>query len=414
MSPSTVLTEEASLSLYHLLDPETQACPYPLYRRLQEQDPVHWDAYLHAWVVSWYEDVVTVLRTCSAARSPRAEHLSELGLAELNPIAQLMVRQMLFMDPPEHTRRRALAAAAFTPARVAALQSHIQEITDRLLDRVLPRGRMDVIADLANLLPAMVTAEMMGVPVADCGRLKKLSADFSEMLGNFQHNPGRTKRMLEVVEELTSYFRARMKELESQPRGGVVHALMTAEVDGERLTEEEVIANAIITMTGGQETTTNLIGNGLLALLQNPGQLARLRADLSHLPDAIEELLRYESPIQHTTRLASEDFELHGKRIRKRQAVIALLGAANRDPARFVEPDSLDLMRRDNRHLAFGWANHYCFGAPLARLEGQIAFSSLLRRLKNLTLVPEPLAWRPIMIFRGLERLPVSFQPDGV
>ena len=414
MSAAIAANEEASLSLYQLLDPETRACPYPLYRRLQEQDPVHWDVYLHAWVVTRYEDVVTVLRTCSAARSPRAEHLSELGLAELNPIAQLMVRQMLFMDPPEHTRLRALAAAAFTPSRVAALQSHIQEITDTLLDRVLPLGRMDVIAELANLLPAMVTAEMMGVPVADCGRLKTLSTDFSEMLGNFQHNPGRTKRMLEVVEELTSYFRARMKELERQPRAGVVHALMTAEVNGERLTEEEVIANAIITMTGGQETTTNLIGNGLLILLQNPEQLAQLRADLSLLPDAIEELLRCESPIQHTTRLAPDDLELQGKRIRKRQAVIAVLGAANRDPARFVEPDSLDIRRRNNHHVAFGWANHHCFGAPLARLEGQIAFSSILRRLKTMTLDPEPLVWRPNIIFRGLERLPVSFQPEGV
>jgi pimeloyl-[acyl-carrier protein] synthase len=401
----------APLSLFHLLDPETRAHPYPLYHRLREQDPVHWDPYLHAWIVTRYDDVVTVLKEFSAARSPTPEQLTAFGLAELNPIAQVMVRQMLFMDPPGHTRLRALAAAAFTPARVEALRQHIQEITEVLMDRVLSAGRMDVIADVANLLPATVTAELMGVPVEDRDQLKEWSIDFSEMLGNFQHNPGRTRRMLQVVEEMTSYYRARIREQEIQPRAGVVHALMTAEVNGDRLTEDEVIANSIITMTGGQETTTNLIGNGLLALLQNPDQMERLRGDSNLLPSAIEELLRYESPIQYTTRLAPEDVELRGRLIRKRQAVIAVLGAANHDPARFPDPDHLDLTRKDNRHLAFGWASHYCFGAPLARVEAQIAFSSMLRRMEDLKLDPVPLVWRHNMIFRGLERLSVTFRP---
>src|SRR5579864_5522019 len=165
---------------------------------------------------------------------------------------------------------------------------------------------------------------------------------------------------------MTAYYRARIREQERHPRDGVVHALMTAEIDGDRLSEEEVIANAIITMTGGQETTTNLIGNGLLSLLKNQQELSRLRNDFSLMPSAIEELLRFESPIQYTTRLAPEDVELRGKLIRKRQAVIAVLGAANHDPERFADPDRLDLARKDNRHLAFGWASHYCFGAPLA------------------------------------------------
>src|SRR6266568_5465856 len=404
---------DASLSLYHLLDPETRACPYPLYHRLRERDPVHWDAYLHAWVVTRYDDVVTVLQRFSAARSPTPEQLTAIGLTELNPIAQVLIRQMLFMDPPGHTRLRALAAAAFTPARVEALRQHIQEITDSLIDTVLPQGRMEVIADLANLLPATVTAELMGVPVADRDQLKEWSIDFSEMLGNFQHNPGRTPRMLQVVEEMTSYYRARMKELEHNPKAGVVHALMSAEVNGDRLTEEEVIANSIITMTGGQETTTNLIGNGLLSLLRNPGELARLRADPSLLPSAIEELLRYESPIQYTTRLAPADVELGGKLIRRRQAVVALMGAANRDPEAFPDPDRLDITRRDNRHLAFGWAAHYCFGAPLARLEGQLALSAILRRLPNVALEPVRLVWRPNMAFRGLEALPVTWEKEA-
>jgi len=401
---------DPSLSLYHLLDPAVLANPYALYRRLQTEDPVHWDPYLHAWVVSSYADAVSVLQRFSAVRTPTPEQLTALGLSELNPIARVLVNQMLFMDPPSHTRLRALAAAAFTPARAEALRSHIQEIMDGLIDAVLPKGRMDLIADLADLLPATVTAELMGVPVADRDQLKRWSKDFSEMLGNFQHNPGRGALMLKTIEEMTAYFRARLREQERQPREGVIHALMSAEIDGDRLSEAEVIANSIITMTGGQETTTNLIGNGLLSLLRNPGELARLRSDPSLLPSAIEELLRYESPIQYTTRLAPADVDLGGKLIRKRQAVIALMGAANRDPVQFADPDHLDITRQDNRHLAFAWAAHYCFGAPLARVEGQVAFSTILRRLPNLALEPASLVWRRNMAFRGLEALPVAWE----
>ncbi len=410
LSPD-VAASDPSLSLYHLLDPDVLADPYPLYRRLRTEDPVHWDPYLHAWVVSRYADVVKVLQRFSAERTPPPEQLTSLGLSELNPIAQVLVRQMLFMDAPSHTRLRALAAAAFTPSRAEALRSHIQDIVDGLIDAVLSRGRMDVISDLADVLPATVTAELMGVPVADRDQLKAWSKDFSEMLGNFQHNPGRGALMLKTIEEMTAYFRARLREQERQPREGVIQALMSAEIDGDRLSEEEVIANSIITMTGGQETTTNLIGNGLLSLLRNPGELELLRADPALLPSAVEELLRYESPIQYTTRLAPGDVELGGKPVRRRQAVVVLMGAANRDPEHFPDADRLDIRRRDDRHLAFGWAAHYCFGAPLARIEGQIAFSTILSRLPDLALEPGPLVWRRNMAFRGLEALPVVWEP---
>jgi cytochrome P450 len=402
--------QDAALSLYQRLDPGVLANPYPLYHRLRREDPVHWDPYLHAWVVTRYKDVTAVLQRFSAERMPTPAQLTSLGLAELNPVAEVLVRQMIFMDPPNHTRLRALAAAAFTPARAEAIRLHIQEITDELIDGVIEKGRMDVIADFADLLPATVTAELMGVPVSDRDQLKTWSKDFSEMLGNFQHNPGRAALMLETVEKMTAYFRERMREQVRHPREGVVHALMSAEIDGDRLSEEEIIANCVITMTGGQETTTNLIGNGLLALLQNPKELARLQADPALLHAAVEELLRYESPIQHTARLAPADAELGGKMIRKRDAVIAVIGAANHDPERFPDPDRLNITRTDNRHLAFGWAGHYCFGAPLARVEGQIAFSTVFRRLRHLRLDPVPLAWRHNMVFRGLERLPIAFE----
>jgi cytochrome P450 len=401
---------DPELSLYHLLEPAVLANPYPLYRRLQSEDPVHWDPFLHLWVVTGYRDVVRVLNEFSANRTPTPEQLTALGLSALNPIAEVMVKQMLFMDAAGHSRLRSLASQAFTPHRVERLRAHIQDVTDRLLDRVISARRMDVIADLAEPLPCIVTAEMLGVPVEDHPQLKVWSRDFAEMLGNFQHHPDRAALILGSVEAATAYFRARIRERSGRAADGLVGALMNAEQQGDRLSEDEIIANCIITMVGGQETTTNLIGNGVLSLLRHPTEMERLRADSSLIPSAIEELLRYESPTQHTARLAPADVELGGQRIRARQAVIAVMGAANRDPERFPDPDRLDVARRDNRHVAFGWGPHFCFGAALARIEGKIAFETMLRRLPGLTLIePERLRWRANLALRGLTALPVSF-----
>ena len=400
---------DPTLSLYHLLDPEVLANPYPLFRRLRTEDPVHWDPFLHTWVVTRYADVVEVLHHYSADRTPTPEQLSSMGLSELGPIAELMVKQMLFMDAPAHTRLRSLAAAAFTPARVEVLRAHIQEIMDDLVDAVEDKGRMDVIADVGYPLPAIVTAEMLGVPAADRDQLKAWSADFAEMLGNFQHNPDRVPRVRKSTEEMMDYFRDAVRQQRTHPREGLIHSFLTAEIEGDRLSEEEIVANTIVTMVGGQETTTNLIGNGVLSLLRNPDQLEALRADLSLVPSAVEELLRYESPSQHTARMAPCDTELGGKKIRKRQAVIAVMAAANRDPERFPDPDRLDITRPDNRHVAFAWGPHFCFGAPLARIEGQIAIKTLLRRLPGLSLEPGRLVWRTNLGLRGLTALPVTF-----
>jgi cytochrome P450 len=403
------VSTEPPLSLYHLLDPDVLANPYPLYKRLRSEDPVHWDPYLHAWVVTRYADVVEVLRRFSAERTHTPEKLALLGMEELTPIARVMVRQMLFLDPPQHTRVRRLAAAAFTPRRVAVLRSHIEEIANSLLDAVSARGEMDVMEDLAAPLPAIVTAEMLGVPVEDHRKLKDWSQDFAEMLGNFQHNPGRAARVARSLEAMTAYFQDAVRSQATHPTEGLVNALTTAEVDGDRFTEEEVVANVIVTMVGGQETTTNLIGNGLLTLLRHPEEMEQLRRDPTLIETAVEELLRYESPSQHTARLAPDDVELGGRLIKRGQAVMAVMGAGNRDPERFPDPDRLDLARADNRHLAFGWASHFCFGAPLARIEGQIAFSALLRRLPHLQLVPGPITWRANLGLRGLTALPVTF-----
>ncbi|HYK10703.1 MAG TPA: cytochrome P450 [Gemmatimonadales bacterium] len=409
-SPSAVAAEAtAALSLHRLMDPEVLANPYPLFHRLRSEDPVHWDPFLHCWVVTRYEDVQRVLHTFTAARTPTPEQLERMGLERIAPLARIMVRQMLFLDPPDHTRLRRLASTAFTPRRVEGLRSHIRDIANRLVDAVIGSGRMNVIANLAAPLPAIVTAELFGVPSEDHDMLKDWSADFAEMLGNFQHNPDRFARALAAAEGMSAYFQEQIIEHRRQPRDGLISALIEAEVDGSSLTPDELVANLIVTMVGGQETTTNLIGNGLLSLLRWPDEFARLKGDPGLMVSAVEELLRFEAPSQHTARLAPEDLEIGGKPIKKRQAVIAVMAAANRDPERFPEPDRLDLARTDNRHMSFGWGPHFCFGAPLARLEGQIVFETVLTRMKDLELESGRLEWRTNLGLRGLTALPVRF-----
>jgi len=406
---ATQPASDPSLSLYRLLDPAVLADPYPLYARLREEDPVHWDQFLHCWVVTRYADVHQVLHSFSADRTPSPESMRALGLGHIEPIAAVMVKQMLFHDAPSHTRLRKLCSTAFTPRRVELLEGRIVEIANALLDRVVAQGSMDVIADFAAPFPAIVTAHLLGVPEADHAQLKAWSADFAEMLGNFQHNPERVGQVLKSVADMTAYFRSAIHEEQRALGDGLIRSLVEAEVDGNRLTEEEVIANTIVTMVGGQETTTNLIGNGLLTLLAQPDKLAQFRDRPEIAETALEELLRFETPSQHTGRICREDTVMGGRLIRKGEAVMAVMAAANRDPERFADPDTLDLERTDNRHLAFGWAAHFCFGAPLARMEGRIAFEALLRRLPNLALGAGKLVWRENLGLRGLKSLPVTF-----
>jgi pimeloyl-[acyl-carrier protein] synthase len=413
MDPSIPSTKpaEPALSLYHLLDQEVLADPYPLYRRIREHDPVYWDPYIHAWIVTGYDDVVTVLQRFSAARTPSPQFFEILGAPEVAPVAKVMVKQMLFMDPPGHTRLRKLAGLFFTPARVRLLHDHVLDNATKLLDKVIDRGtgRIELLSDFAELLPAIVTTEMIGLPSEDHVRLKVWSETFAEILGNFQHNPDRLTEVLRAIEGFSDYFHQAMREQRAHPKEGLLQAFMDAEVDGDRLSDDEIVANCIITVVGGSETSTNLITSGILTLLQRPEQFQRLRSDPGIMPSALEEMLRFESPVQHTARLATEDIVLGGKKIAKRQAVMAVIAAANRDPARFPDPDKLDFDRTDNRHLAFGWGAHYCFGAPLARLEGQIGFETLLDRFSNLEFEGGPLAWRENHGLRGLLAFPLRY-----
>ena len=404
--------ENRRLSLLRMLDPEVLAAPHEHYRALRDFEPVHWDPFMHAWVVTGYKEAVTVLMQYSANRTPAPAHLESLGLSFMKPFAEMMLQQMMFMDGEMHSRLRTLCAAAFTPRRVEGLRTTIETIANELLDKVMHAGRMDLLADFANPLPAIVTARLLGVPEEDHGKLHDWVLDIAEVLGNFQHHPDRVAEVVKSLEALQAYVAEQMEEQRVNPTDGLIQSLMAAEVDRQKLSDEEVIANIIITLVGGHETTMNLIASGFLSLLRHPESLNLLRTQPEIVGSAVEELLRFESPVQHTARIAPDDMELGGKTIRKGSRVVAVLAAANRDPNRFAHPDRLDLLRPDNRHLAFGWAAHFCFGAALARMEGQIAFNTLLRRLQNPFLLERSLSWRENAGLRGLTSLQIGFTPQ--
>src|SRR5271168_1699080 len=410
--PSASVVEAANdenLCLLRMLNPEVLADPHVIYRALRDYEPVHWDPYMHAWVITSYPEVVYVLTNCSADRTPAPEYLDKLGLTFMKPFAEVMLKQMMFMDGAMHARLRGICASAFTPRRVESMRGVIESIANELVDGFIASGQIDMITDFANPLPAIVTAKLLGVPVEDHQQLHAWVLDLAEVLGNYQHHPDRVAEIVQSLDAFKKYVAARMEEERQRPTDGLIYSLMMAEVDGQRLSDEEVIANTIITLIGGHETTTNLIASGFLTLLRQPDSLEQLRTHPEIVASAVEELLRYESPVQHTARIASADTELRGKSIRKGARVVAVLAAANRDPNRFPDPDRLDLLRSGNRHLAFGWAAHFCFGAPLARMEGQIAFNTLLRSLKNPVLLNRKLEWRENAGLRGLTTLRIAF-----
>jgi cytochrome P450 len=319
-------------------------------------------------------------------------------------------QSMLFQDPPDHTRLRTLVSKAFTPRVIEGMRGHIQQVVDGLLDTVAAAGRMDVVADLAYPLPVIVICEMVGVPAEDRDKLRDWSYAIARSLDAIAvPNEEIARRANQAQDALTQYFARLIEERRRAPRADLLSALIAAEEAGDRLSTQELFATGILLFIAGHETTVNLIGNGTLALLKNPDQLQRLRAEPGLIAGAVEELLRYDSPVQRTGRLLYEDVTIDGKTIPKGSIAVALLGAANRDPAHFPDPDRLDITRPDNRHLAFGWGIHFCLGAPLARLEGQIAFGTLLRRFPRLALGADQVEYRETSTLRGLRALPVTF-----
>jgi hypothetical protein len=394
----------------NFLDPDFLADPYPVYHRLRAEDPVHRHPF-GFYVLTRYDDVAAFLRDARFGKGGyQALIQSRFGAGPDGPRLAL---SMLFRDPPDHTRLRALVSKAFTPRVVETLRGHIQGIVDRLLERVADAPRMEVIEDLAYPLPVTVISELLGVPVGDGDTVKGWSRDVARALDAIALpvGPDVIERGRRAMDEMTGYFRDLIGERRRRPGADLLSGLVEAEEAGDRLTERELLATCVLLYVAGHETTVNLIGNGLLALLRHPEERRRLQEDPALLSGAIEELLRYDGPVQRTGRMAACDTEIGGVPIPAGSLVLGLLGAANRDPSRFTEPDRLDLGRAEPRHLAFGSGIHYCLGAPLARLEGQAAIGTVLRRFPALTLAVERPTWRPSSTLRGLEALPVVLGP---
>ncbi|MET0852959.1 MAG: cytochrome P450 [Candidatus Rokuibacteriota bacterium] len=390
----------------NLMDPEFVANPYPTYHRLRAQDPVHRSP-LGFWVLTRYEDVVASLRDPRFGKEAIASYIA----ARLGYAPPGIGLSMLDRDPPDHTRLRGLVSKAFTPRVVDGLRPHIQDIVNGLLDRVQGAGAMDLIEDFAYPLPVIVICEMLGVPVADRDRFKGWGLDIARGLDGILLPPDSdvAKRSIASRQALAEYFRELLAERRQSPRDDMLSGLIAAEEAGDKLNENELLATCILLLVAGHETTVNLIGNGSLALLRHPAELRRLRENPSLIGSAVEELLRYDGPVQRTARVPSEDVTVGGKTIEKGEMVMPFIGAADRDPAQFPEPDRLDITRGDNRHIAFGWGIHFCLGAPLARIEGATAINTLVQRMPKLALATDKPEHRQSLTLRGLSALPVTF-----
>jgi cytochrome P450 len=397
-----------------LFDPVFKADPYPTYARLRSSAPVHRATMPDGrgvWLITRYEDVLAVLKDERFVKDWRSA-LAPEQLAEIPPIPEVMKplsRNMLDTDPPDHERLRALVSKAFTPRLIERMRPRVQAIADGLLDAVQDSGGMDLIDDYAFPLPITVIAELLGVPAEDRNNFREWSD--AAVSGNASQEY-LEEILIPHMQAFTDYLRALFEEKHANPRDDLVSALVQAEEVGDKLSEDELLGMVFLLLVAGHETTVNLIGNGVLALLQHPDQLRKLKDDPSLIKPAVEELLRYDGPVETSTeRFAREDVDMGGTVIPRGEMVLVVLAAADHDPERFSDPDDLDITRTDNRHLAFGKGIHHCLGAPLARMEGQIAISTLLRRMPNLRLKgsSESLSWRLGMILRGLRGLPVEF-----
>lgn len=400
----------------HLISPEIHANPYPAFSWLRAHLPVHqvMMGSRQVWLISRYQDVESVLKDQRFVRDERNAFSPEefarrfaYRLEQEQSGQAFLYHQMLNLDPPDHTRLRALVSLSFTPRLIEQWRARIQAIADELLDRVEERGEMELIEDFAFPLPMTVITEMLGVPLADRSRFRHWSNEVVEAAGL----PGGWRNISGSMEALKAYMRDLIAQKRQQPSEDLLNGLIRAESEGEKLTEDELIAMFFLLLSAGHETTVNLIGNGVFTLLQHPEQMEQLRQNLALLPGAIEELLRYRGPVPAATqRRAREDIELAGNLIRRGDPVIVLLASANRDAQAFDHAEELDITREENRHLAFGKGIHYCLGAPLARLEGGIAIGTLLRRMPDLRLAVafQEVTWKAGLIM-GLSALPVAF-----
>jgi cytochrome P450 len=396
--------------LFHPLVRSVREWPYPLYRRLREHDPIHRSGAIPGWFLFRHADCLAVLRdqrfsaddrNFAGYARQRAWEIED-GLADPNlPDEPPMLRR----DPPDHTRLRRLVSKAFTPRAIERLRPRVEALTEELLDGLARRGAFDLIHDFAVPLPVTVIAEMLGIPAADFAVFKRWSDHLVGFLDPLA-SPG-PEVLRATVAEFDAYMMRLADERRREPADDLLSALVQAEEQGDRLSPQELQGTIALLLAAGNETTTNLIGNGVLALLRHPEQLARLSAEPGIAERAVEELLRWDSPVQLTMRIPLEPVELGGVRLAPHHAVVVVLGSANHDPAAFARPDVLDVGREPVEHAAFGYGIHFCLGAQLARLEGQVAIGELTRRFPNMRLAGEPPRWRRLTFLRGVEALPL-------
>jgi len=386
--------------------------PYPAYEYLRSHDPVHWSAQWGGWLLTRYRDVSAVLRD--------AEHFSNVGRMskflnqlpedvrkELKPFEDHFQRGLINSDPPDHTRIRGLLSKAFTPRLIESQRSRVQSLVDDLLDSVAGKGSMDVIADFAFQLPTAVIGDMLGIPLRDRAQFKKWADDINAFVGTGSAVSQSAGQAQKSLLELREYFRGLIALRRSYPQADLITALAGAEDQGTLFNDGELLSVCVTLLLAGYETTMSFIGNATLALLNNPTQMERLIQEPSLFPNAIEELLRFDGPIHRQWRVATTDIEVEGKQIAKGQLVGAMLGAANRDPEQFPDPGRLEISRPNVRHLAFGVGIHFCLGAPLARVEGEIALRTLVLRFPRMRLATNEPPWRQEITIHGLKSLPV-------
>ena len=384
--------------------------PHATWRALRETEPVYWHPVFRVWLLTRYDDALFVLRdrnfTCDRSAVPLMRWVARMTRDD-ERFAAMIERNLLTMDGPDHMRLRGLVSKAFTPRRVEQLRPRLERVVDELLGECAERDEMELVRDLAHPLPVIAIAELLGVPVEDRSLFAKWSTQLVQLLDPFQATGG-VASMRRATHEIFDYFGGLLAERRADPRDDLLSAMLAAEQDGERLEELDLLALSSLLLVAGHETTSNLIGNAVLALLRHPDERKRLQDEPGLIGNAVDEFLRFDGPIQLTDRAVKADCEIGGQSIRRNQVVAVVLAAANRDPAQFEDPERLDFGRSDIRHLAFGQGNHFCLGSQLARLEAEIAIGSLLRRFPDFGGPQEPPAWRRSMIVRGPEAVPLT------
>ena len=400
--------------LFNPLDPVFRADPYPVYRRMREEEPTYLSP-LGFHVFTRYDDCLTVLKHPQMSSDGRnatgySEFLDQQPAAQKMADAMEGKRPFLLLDPPDHTRLRGLVSKAFTVRTVEGLRPRVQQVVDELIDDIQRKGEMEVVEDLAYPLPVIIICEMLGVPQSDHERFKGWSRDLARGLDpDFVQPVEALERRFETVLAFHEYFRELIARRQSDPGDDLLTALVHAEEQGDTLTEDELLGICTLLLVAGHETTVNLIGNGVLALLRHREQLEKLWADRTLIKSAVEEILRFDPPVQFDGRVALTDIEVGGVTVAQGEQPLLILAAANRDPEQFDDPDTFDITRTDNRHLSFGHGLHFCLGAPLARLEGQLALAALVGRLPLMELAVEQPEYKENLILRGIASLPVSF-----